>query len=182
MLNVGVDSYVTLEEANELISSYFTSSDKAFIKWNELSDNDKEVLLRSSCRDINALKFEGRRASIGQKLEFPRVESSFSGYGTVLYISQIYDNGLYSSHVSDGGLSVAKLAQVVNGVYASLYSDMVTDQIGINIQGLTSKKAGPIAESYNTNNPTTKEAMAGIYTKKVFTILNTWLSSSYYSI
>lgn len=182
MLTVGVDSYVTLDEANNIAKNNFMSSDPAFSKWSELSDNDKEVLLRTSCRDIDTLKFDGRRANIGQKLEFPRVDSAYVGYGTILYIGQYFDNGLYSPHSVDGGLSDVKLAQVINSVYGSLYSDMLTEQIGVKIQGLTSKKAGPIAESYNTNNSTNSEAMKGIYTKKVYSILNMWLSSTYLAL
>lgn len=177
-----MDSYVTLEEANDIIESSFISSDPALVEWNKLNDKDKEVLLRASCRDINNLKFNGRRATVGQKLEFPRVESSYSGYGTILFIGQIFDNGLYSSHSSSGGLVAAKVAQVVNSVYASLYSNMATEQLGVSIQGLTSKKAGPIAESYNRNNPISNDALRGIFTNKVYTILNSWLSSSYLAI
>ena len=95
-----------------------------------------------------------------------------------MYIGQLYDNGLYSAGSSDGGLAVVKQAQVINAVYAGYYNDLTTEQIGINIQGITSKKAGPIAETYNRNNVDTNDALMGIYTKKVYSILRPWLNDA----
>ena len=178
MLTVGVDSYVTLEEADIIASSTSLSSDKAYQLWLTLSNSDKEVLLRNSCRDINSLKFDGRRKQLSQVLEFPRVDISASGLGYRMYIGQFYDNGLYSAGSSDGGLALVKQAQVINAVYAGYYNDLATEQIGINIQGITSKKAGPIAETYNRNNIDTNDALMGIYTKKVYSILRPWLNDS----
>lgn len=181
MLIVGEDSYVTLEEAEQIIQGSSLSTDAAYQKWQSLEDSDKEVLLRNSCRDINALKFDGRRKCFGQKLEFPRVNSVPSGIGYRLFVGQFYDNGLYGSGSVDGGLSLVRQAQVVNALYAGLYNDEVNDLIGYNIQGLTSKKAGPIAETYNRNNQDSNDALIGIYTRKVYSLLTPWLSSARYS-
>lgn len=184
MLTVGVDSYVTLAEANSIAAATSLSSDKAYQNWLSLSDNDKEVLLRNSCRDINSLKFDGRRKNLAQKLEFPRVDTSASGIGYRLFIGQIYDNGLYSSGTSDGGLSMVRQAQVINAVYAGYYNDLTLDTLGLNIQGITSKKAGPISETYNRNSNGTYtssasgNALLGIYTNKVFSLLAPWLNDS----
>lgn len=178
MLSVGVDSYVTLDEAEIIASRTSLSSDKAYQLWLTLSDSDKEVLLRNSCRDIDSLKFDGRRKQLSQRLEFPRVDVTASGLGYRMFIGQLYDNGLYSSGSSDGGLSVVKQAQVINAVYAGYYNDLTTEQIGISIQGITSKKAGPISETYNRNNVDTNDALMGIYTKKVYSILRPWLNDA----
>ena len=185
MLTKGVDSYVTLEEANSIAAATSLSSDKAYQKWNSLSDSDKEVLLRNSCRDINALKFDGRRKNLSQKLEFPRVDACASGIGYRLYISQFEDNGLYSGGEADGGLAMACEAQVINAVYAGYFNDLTVDTMTINIQGLTSKKAGPIAETYNRGtmgsriaSSSSADAMLGIYTRKVYSLLAPWLNDS----
>lgn len=184
MLKVGIDSYVTLEEAQAIAASTSLSTDKAYQKWLELSDGDREVLLRNSCRDINSLLFAGKRKNVSQMLEFPRVDTAVSGIGYRLYIGQLYDNGLYSSGSHDGGLSSAKQAQVINAVYAGYYNDLTTEQIGINIQGIASKKAGPISETYNRASngrhslASTEDALMGIYTNKVYSILRPWLSDS----
>ena len=184
MLTVGVDSYVTLEDANSIAAATSLSTDKAYKKWLDLSDSDKEVLLRNSCRDINSLKFEGRRKSLSQRLEFPRVDVSASGLGYRMYVGQFYDNGLYSSNTSDGGISLVRQAQVINAVYAGYYNDIVTDTVAMNIQGITSKKAGPISESYNRSSSSAnllgigKDALIGIYTNKVYSLLAPWLNDS----
>ena len=178
-LTVGVDSYVTLEEAENIISQHHMSTSDLVVKWNTLSNSDKEVLLRTSCRDIDNLKFNGRRAKVGQKLEFPRVLSYPVGYGYRLFIGQFLDNGLVDGDYSDdGGLSLAKQAQVENALYHCYLDDTVNKQVGINIKGITSKKAGPISESYDINNRYNKNALRGIYTDKVYSLLSPWLNDS----
>ena len=79
MLDVGVDSYVSLEEANTIASYTNLSSDKAYQNWLSLNDNDKEVLLRNSCRAIDNLKFEGRRKDIIFRVE--KVRNFLVAYG-----------------------------------------------------------------------------------------------------
>ena len=183
MLHVNVDSYVTLEEADLLAKGSFLSTDKAFSVWVGLTDEDKEVLLRNSTIALNNLKYTGRRKKYGQALEFPRVDESYSGIGTRLFIGQFQDNGLISGNSGggDGGLSLAKRAQVINAVYSALYNDLATDQLGITIQGLTSKKAGPISETYGRGSGS-YDALNGIYTPKVFSLLTPWLSGGHFSI
>lgn len=189
MLTVGVDSYVSLEEAEKIAHEQHISTDKALVVWDSLSDSDKEVLLRTSCKSIDNLKFNGRRRNYSQVLEFPRDSNYPSGIGFRLYISHFIDNGLYSgAGGSDGGLSQVKIAQVINAVMGSLYNNLVVDTVGIKIQGLTSKRAGPIAESYNISSngrgsasSSSDSALTGIYSNKVYSLLNPWLSGSYYN-
>ena len=184
MLTVGVDSYVTLADANNLAAANFLSSDKAYQFWINLSDSDREVLLRNSCRAIDNLKFDGRRKNTSQILEFPRVNQTISGLGYRLFIGQLYDNGLYSSPGADGGLSLVKQAQVVNAVFAGYYNNLATRQIAINIQGITNRKTGPISESYNKSangaytSVSDDDALRGIFTPKVYALLTPWLNDS----
>lgn len=181
MLTVGKDSYVTLEEANDIISENFISTDEVYVFWQGLSDSDKEALLRSSRRSIDSLKFTGRRKVPGQILEFPRVNMMPSGYGFRLYIGQFYDNGLYSPGGCGDGLIAVSIAQVINAVYAGYYNNAMNTSVEQGILGLTSKKAGPIAETYGKNGNSgldSADAQIGIYTKQVYQLLNSWLSSS----
>ena len=178
-LTVGVDSYVTLSEAEEYIANNHLSTSELVVKWNGLSDFDKEVMLRTSCRDINNLKFDGKRSKVGQLLEFPRVLSYPVGMSYRLFTGQLVDNGLVDGDYSnDGGISKAKEAQVENAVYHCFLDDTVNKQAGINIKGITSKNAGPISESYNQNNRYNKDALRGIYTDKVYSLLTPWLNES----
>lgn len=177
-LDINKESYVTLDEANEIASKNYTSTSDILVKWNALSDSDKEVLLRNSCTSIDCLKFDGVKARANQSLAFPRKLSNPVGIGYALFISQMYDNSLYSRDDQDGGLLAVKKAQVENALWACYLGEAVTKQAGVNMQGLTSKKAGPIAETYNTNNRYTKNALRGIYTDKVYSLLVDWLCDS----
>ncbi len=178
-LEIGVDSYVTLEEAENYISSNYLSDNELVEKWSSLSDRDKEALLRASCIAINNLKFDGRRANLGQKLEFPRVLAYPVGLGYNLYISQFVDNGLVEGGLyGDGGLQLAKYAQIENALYHCFLDKVVSNQLEINIKGLVSKKAGPISETYNANNKYNKDILRGIYTEKVYSLLAPWLSDA----
>lgn len=180
MITVGVDSYVTLDEANNIASLTCVSTDKAYQLWLSLGDNDKEVLLRNSCRAIDNMKFDGRRKNLSQRLEFPRTMVSVSGIGYRMYIGQLYDNGLYSSGSSNYGMPLVKQAQVINAVYAGYYNDLTTEQIGINIQGISSKKAGPISETYDRGKGrfNDSDALRGIYSTRVYDLLTPWLNES----
>lgn len=178
-LEVGIDSYVTLEEANEYISKHFASDDKLLINWNERTDNDKEAKLRESCESINNLKFRGKRKGVGQELEFPRVLGSMCGIGFRLYVSQFVDNGLISNDITgDGGIKLAKRAQIVNALYGVTLGSEITSNALNRFKRLTSKKAGPISETYGGSSRYSDNAMVGIYTEQVYAILQPWLSNS----
>ena len=179
-LDLNTESYVTVEEANSLIANYFTSTNPLRTKWSGLSDSDKESLLRHSCRAINSLKLDGKRKFPGQVLEFPREKSGVCGVGYRLFVSQYGDNSLNGSTPADGGLSEAKLAQTVNACYGCYFDSASLEQIGNNIKGLTSKKVGPIAETYYNpqSNTYNRDVQKGIYTKEVYSILVSWVCES----
>lgn len=179
-LIVGVDSYITVAEAKQIAADNFPSTHPAFKTWNDTSDTELEKLLRASCRAINNLKFDGRRRNAGQTLEFPRDKTSMCGVGYRLYVGQLNDNGLVGSGDSDGGLGKAKLAQVINAVWAAHLNNAAADLAVNNIKGLTAKKVGPISESYTASQSNTynRDAMIGIYTKEVYSILTPWVCAS----
>lgn len=178
-LVVGVDSYVTLEEAEKIISDYIVDVN-LLSKWNAIEDsNTKEVLLRTSCRDIDHIRFKGKKLTNSQRLQFPRGSSHITGYGCRLFIGQFGDNGLVESGSGSNGLEEVKQAQVENAVWHASIGELTNEQVGVNIRGLTSKKAGPISESYSGNTEVGKSAINGIYTPKVYAILTDWISSSF---
>lgn len=179
-LVVGVDSYVTRDEAVQIARDNFPSNHPAYIAWENTFDSSIEQLLRASCRAINNLKFDGRRKNAGQRLEFPRVRQSLVGVGYRLFVGQLNDNSLAESGSADGGLEQAKLAQVINAVWAAYLTNTAADTAARNIVGLTSKKAGPISESYSSSQSNTynRDAQIGIYTKEVYSILTPWVCAS----
>lgn len=182
MLNSN-ESWVSLEEAEVIISNNFLSDDELLTKWQSLSNNDKEVLLRNSARAItDAYKFVGRKAKAGQYLAFPRVLDVLPvGLAYTIYTSQYYDNGISGSYDIGEGLEEAALAQVINAVYgATLAPYALTTQSNF-MSGLKSKAVGPINESYGNLNTLTEAGLQGIYTKRVESILSKWLTASHFS-
>lgn len=180
-LQIGINSYATVEEADGYITSHYLSTNTARVAWEALTEEDKTSALLKSCVALNSLKYNGRRKVAGQKLEFPRTNTH--GVAGVYYqpvFNPAYDQGLsgYSATSSDG-LDKVTMAQIENALWYVALDSQVTDGAKIAIRGLTSKKAGPISESYGQ---TSVQAQEGIYTKQVYSILSEWLSTSRYTV
>ena len=65
-------SYCTVAQADEYVRSYYTSNDEARVRWESLSESDKQVLLNKSHDVIDSLPFTGRKTSVDQPDAFPR--------------------------------------------------------------------------------------------------------------
>ena len=74
MLKVNIDSYVTVEEADQYVKDYYPEYDDLAVVWEALSDHDKETYLRVSLDQIEALVFAGRMLDKNQPLQFPRID------------------------------------------------------------------------------------------------------------
>lgn len=72
MLTVGVDTYITVAEADQYVQENYISSDPLRVQWEAMSENDKEVYLRKAFKQINSLPFTGKPFRADQKLPFPR--------------------------------------------------------------------------------------------------------------
>lgn len=68
----GVNSYVTLAEANTYVLSYYISTDPFRINWELLSDDDKTILLNRAMSTIERQPFTGTKTRLDQVLAFPR--------------------------------------------------------------------------------------------------------------
>lgn len=64
--------YVDVSYADLYVSTHFLSADELRLNWENLSVNDKEVLLRRSFEAIETLPYVGRKASKDQSTAFPR--------------------------------------------------------------------------------------------------------------
>lgn len=64
--------YVTIEEANSYISSHYLSSDNKRELWDNMSEEDKSVLLTQSLDNLESLNFYGKKTECNQELNFPR--------------------------------------------------------------------------------------------------------------
>ena len=71
-LTLYVDTYVSIEQADNYVKSYYRADDPLKSIWDSLQPDDKEVLLRRAFDTLNALPYTGRRLSYKQNLPFPR--------------------------------------------------------------------------------------------------------------
>lgn len=72
MLEIGTNSYVTIEEADLYVSTHYRTSDVERETWTELSEEDKQVLLLQASSALEQLPIIGRKSSRVQSLAFPR--------------------------------------------------------------------------------------------------------------
>lgn len=126
MLTVGTDSYVTLEEADEIVRLL---SDSPQLKdgWFNLSDGDKECKLRNACYRIDSMRLASYKHSISQTLQFPR--------GT---------DGTVSERV--------KQAQVLEAMQS--LDTAAAKRRELQAQGVKSIAVGNTSESYSDSNST----------------------------
>ena len=68
-------SYSTTEEADLYVVSNYTSTDSLRTAWEELSDDDRQVLLNKAYSVINSLPLRGCKTSVDQPGAFPRCGS-----------------------------------------------------------------------------------------------------------
>ncbi|MPW25951.1 hypothetical protein GC105_09125 [Alkalibaculum sp. M08DMB] len=72
-METGINSYVSIEEANTYIENYYRSNNPNRTRWGALSEEDKEILLVNACAEIELLSFTGRKAFRDQAMSFPRL-------------------------------------------------------------------------------------------------------------
>lgn len=71
MLEKGINSYLSLEEANELIADVDISG-----RWHELSEDERKQYLILATVHIDSLMLSSRKHNSEQPLQFPRGRSS----------------------------------------------------------------------------------------------------------
>lgn len=122
MLTVGKDTYLSITEADKLITA--CHHDKLSDKWLALPDQDKEVHLRNATYRIDCLRFGGHKHKREQILQFPRGMSI------------------------DIPLKV-QLAAAEEALAA--IDTQLLQRISLQQQGITSVKLGNASESYSDN-------------------------------
>lgn len=69
---VGVNTYVTVAEADAYVLAHYRSTSTPRIRWTAFSEDDKAILLADACFEMEQLPFHGHKAENGQLLAFPR--------------------------------------------------------------------------------------------------------------
>jgi hypothetical protein len=73
ILEVGVNSYLTVEEADNLVSNNLDDDSEDSLEWNKLSTDSKEKLLIKGTRLVDKLPYLGVKYNPSSKLNWPRM-------------------------------------------------------------------------------------------------------------
>lgn len=74
---VGTNSYISVQDADQLIAEYFTSSNPIRVFWDNISESsDKESIILSSTKkfDRDSMSYKWFKQDVNQPLQFPRVD------------------------------------------------------------------------------------------------------------
>lgn len=154
-ITVGIDTYVTVSEADEYISKFYVSTDERRIEWEALTEADKEVYLRQALSRIENLRFQGRKCNGNEQiLSFPR--SSTPLYPERRNFKNEYDYGFGFSYESsllgyydcDDVPQDIKNAQILEAFELAVPSDDTSDHEDYN-GVLKSFSITGLSETYN---------------------------------
>lgn len=122
-LNVGTDSYVTVEEADKIITDYYTENDPLYLMWKSSDAKTKEVYLRRACMQLETLPYKGIKYNANQTLAFPR---------------------------KDGDLSKIKIAQCMQALTLTdnVQAEEVETRIALRRAGVTKYSIGNLSETF----------------------------------
>lgn len=158
MLTVGVDTYVTIEEANEYIAKFYTTTDSLRIQWEAMPDEDKEVYLRRAFQQINKLPYTGCPKNPKQTLPFPRKEN----WGP-------------------GSMDAVKAAQVEQGF--SQTNEVANQEFATRIElrraGVTSYRIGDLSETFESGMPSDSNGNFFGLAENAYNYLSKWLTGGY---
>ena len=73
-LKVNVNSYVSLDEADDFVEQNYSEKNNLACHWKVLSDSTKSIYLVKSARQIDSQMYAGRRLTRLQFMAFPRSE------------------------------------------------------------------------------------------------------------
>ena len=126
-LEIGVNTYVTLEEANGILEAVFDNEE-----WTALADEQKKVCLVNAANKINLLTVKGSKLDTEQALIFPR--NWETGVSDKIKMAQCYEaleicrynykreremnSGIVSRSMESVSVTYAKQANNQKGLYS----------------------------------------------------------------
>ena len=72
MIEINVDTYITVNEADEYVGKYYLSTDEKHAAWMGLTEGQKETALLNGAAAIDSIVYPGRKKDSNQAMEFPR--------------------------------------------------------------------------------------------------------------
>lgn len=150
MLEVGVNSYITIEGANDIVKKHLDKYNGLRSFWEILEDEEKEMYLIRAVEEMETVSFVGRKYRPTQALQFPR--APFEEVPYEIKLAQVYNAlGCLNNDIKD-------LASETNKLYAryGVYIGENTDKNGAISNDthnsrhivLSSTKATKIAKKY----------------------------------
>lgn len=136
-LNIGIDSYITTEEASEYISSKLYAEE-----WGQADTNTRENALKEACRQINRLKFKGQKADPAQVLAFPRTMPIFNRLGRVGFVT--YETVPEEVKAAQCEIALALLKYGNTSRIKLQEQNVISVKIGDTTETYGSKKAGKL--------------------------------------
>lgn len=155
MLTVGVDTYITLDEANTYASSYYVSTDPLRVQWEAIADVDKEVMLRRAFVQLNSLPYTGRPKN---SLPFPRACN---------FTAQDMQNVKYAQ------------AEQAIAISDSVTVQETEDRIKLRRAGVTQYTIGDLSEKFQEGLPVDSNATFYGLSEKAYKYLKKWLQGGY---
>lgn len=149
-------SYCTVAQANEYVRNFYVSADEARMRWESLSDADKQILLNQAHSIIDSLPLTGRKTSVDQPDAFPRCPDS-----------------VVPEEVQNAECELA-LALSDEAVNASLddYRKMVN-------YGIQSYSIGNFSETLLSYSKNSIEIKYGLISSKAKQLLTPWLTGGF---
>lgn len=156
-LTVGIDTYVTVSEADDLVNRRFISSDAQRVAWSQLSADDKEIVLRNAAGAVDSVAYTGIKRSSNQALAFPRCFKSRFADHVAWYETKNIIDGIW--HCQSDAPQEVKDAQVFEAVeLASPGPD--TERFNTYNGVVTSSSVVGLSESYVVAAPSSIAGLA----------------------
>ena len=155
MLQVGVDTYITIEEMNQYVTTHFVSSDALRVQWEATSEEDQEVWLRRAFDQINSLPYTGRPKNPKQKLPFPR-------HGQVDFLNVKYAQAEQAIAITD-----------------TVEQQEINDRLRLRRAGVTEYRIGDLQEKFNGQIPSASNGTFFGLAEKAYSYLSKWLRGGY---
>lgn len=138
-LVVGENSFISLSEANDIMSDNYMSTSKELTWWNGLSDNDKSVVVISATNKLNneTLMWIGQRVDDNQSLAFPRLDVR---NGIEYDIDSTFKLGILKLVINDNETSTNEYAKLIS---AGVTSYKIKDcSVSFDVGTLANKNLG----------------------------------------
>lgn len=73
MLTVGIDTYITVDEATAYVCEQYVTMHPLRVHWSVLTEEERETYLKQALRRLENLNYVGSKIDYYQPLKFPRI-------------------------------------------------------------------------------------------------------------